>query len=326
VNHATRIASIRRAVILLALLASAAPAAYGQGVTLKYRWTKGESLTYRMGQQTATTVTGMPGISEVKLEQNMTIVLRITVEDVAADGTATLRQTFESVKMEMNGPMGRVSYDTAAPSSIANPMVQAMRQIFTGMVGASITIVQAADGSVRKVEGATKVMDQITKSAQSDPAAAAAAQGMKSILSDEAVQATLEQSFSKLPAAAVQPGETWQAQLAMGNETVGRVAGDVKFTLKAVEGAGEAAVAQIAVALTVTQDVAPPPAANGMIVKMGEGKGTGDIAFDVAKGRIVKSSMKTDTPSTMTMQGPDGNMATLQSKATTTMTMELVQK
>ena len=324
-NYATRILSMRRAVILLALLASAAPV-HAQGVTLKYRWTKGESLTYRMGQQTASTVTGMPGISEVKLEQNMVLMLKITAEDVAADGTATLSQTFESVKMDMSGPMGRVSYDTAAPSAIANPMVQALRQIFTGMVGASITIVQAPDGSVRKVEGATKVMDRIVKSAQGDPAAIAAAEGMKSILSDEAVKATLEQSFPKLPAAALQPGETWQAQLAMGNDTIGRVTGDVKFTLKAVEGAGDAATAQIAVALTVKQDVAPPPAANGMIVKMGEGKGTGDIAFDVAKGRIVKSSMKTDTPSTMTMQGPDGNMATLQSKATTTMTMELVQK
>ena len=161
-KHATRISSMRRAVILLALLASAAPA-HAQGVTLKYRWTKGESLTYRMVQQTVTTVTGMPGISEVKLEQGMSHVLKITAEDVAADGTATLRQTFESVKMEMNGPMGRVSYDTAAPSTIANPMVQAMRQILTGMVGAPITIVQASDGSVRKIEGATKMMDQITK-------------------------------------------------------------------------------------------------------------------------------------------------------------------
>jgi hypothetical protein len=325
VNHATRIPSIWRAVILLALLASAAPA-HAQGVTLRYRWTKGESLTYRMVQQTVSTITGMPGMTEVKLEQTMSQVLKITAEDVAADGTATLRQTFESVKMEMNGPMGRVSYDTAAPSSIANPMVQAMRQILTGMVGAPITIVQAPDGSVRKVEGATKMMDQITKGAASDPVAAAAAESMRVALSDEALQATLEQSFSKLPAAAVQPGETWQARLAMGNETIGRVTGDVKFTLKAVEGAGDAATAQIAVELTVKQDVAPPPAANGMTVKMAEGKGTGDIAFDLAKGRIVKSSMKTDTPSTMTMQGPDGNMATLQNKTMATVTMELVQK
>ncbi len=129
-----------------------------------------------------------------------------------------------------------------------------------------------------------------------------------------------------MPAAAVQAGDTWQAQLSMGNETVGKVAGDVKFTLKAVEGAGDAAVAQIAVALTVKQEVAPPPAPNGMTVKVGEGKGTGDISFDVAKGRIVKSTMKTDQPSTMTMQGPDGNMATMQNKTTTTMTLELVQK
>ena len=72
--------------------------------------------------------------------------------------------------------------------------------------------------------------------------------------------------------------------------------------------------------------MAPPPAANGMILRVGEGKGVGEILFDVAQGRIRKSSMKTDQPSTMSMQTPDGNTATMQNRTTTTVTMELVQK
>jgi hypothetical protein len=320
-----KVLTIRRSVILLALLLSAAPA-FAQGVTLRYRWVKGESLTYQMDLRTLSTVTGMPGISEMKLEQNMSQVLKITAEDVAPDGTATLRQTFESVKMELNGPMGRVAYDSAAPSAIANPMVQAMRQVFAGMVGASITIVQAPDGSVRKVEGATKMLEQITKSVQDDPAAAAAAQGLKAALSDEALKTTLEQSFSKLPANPVQAGETWQSQAAMGNETLGRVAGDVRFRLRSIDGAADAAVASIGVELTLKQEIAPPPAPNGMTVRVGEGKGVGEILFEVGKGRIRKSTMKTEQPSTMTVTGPDGTPATMQNRTTTTVTMELVQK
>jgi hypothetical protein len=85
-------------------------------------------------------------------------------------------------------------------------------------------------------------------------------------------------------------------------------------------------VAQVGVELTLKQEVAAPPAANGMVLKVLEGKGVGEIAFDVAKGRIRKSSMKTEQPSTMTMQAPDGSQVTMQNRTTTTVTMELVQK
>ena len=324
-NNVTRILSLRRAVILLALLVSTAPA-YGQGVSLRYRWTKGESLTYRIDLLTVSVVTGMPGTTERKLEQNMSQVLKFTAEEVAADGTATLRQTFELVKMEVNGPMGRIAYDTAAPSPRSNPMVQAMRQVFGGMVGASITVIAAPDGTVRKVEGATKMIEQITKAMQDDPAAARAAEGLKAAVSDEALRTTLEQSFSKLPANPVQQGDTWQSQLAMGNEMIGRVVGDLRFRLRSFEGAAEAAIAQVGVELHLKQEIAPPPAANGTVLKVLEGKGVGEIAFDVAKGQIRKSSMRTEQPSTMTMQTPDGGQVTMQNKTTTTVAMELVQK
>ena len=98
--------SLRRAVMLPALLAFATSAS-AQSVTLRYRWTKGESLTYRMVMQTSSSVTGMPGINEMKIDQTMTQVIKMTTVDVAEDGTATLRETFESLKMEMAGPMSR---------------------------------------------------------------------------------------------------------------------------------------------------------------------------------------------------------------------------
>ncbi len=312
-------------ILALSFVASAVPT-YAQGVTLRYRWTKGETLTYRVTSQTTSAVTGMPGINEMKIEQGMTQVIKITAEDVTPDGTATLRETFESVKMEMNGPMGRVSYDTAAPSSIANPMIQAMRQVLGAMVGASITVVQAADGTVRKVEGATKILEQMTKTMQEDPAAAAAAQGLKAAFSDEALKTTLEQSFSKLPTDPVKPGDTWPAKLAMGNEMIGRIVGSVVFTLKAIDGAADSGVAQIGVDLTLKQEVAPPPGPNGLVMKLGDARGAGSIVFDLAKGRIQKSTMETNMPSTMTMPAPDGSTATMQNKTTTTMTMELVEK
>ena len=45
---------------------------YAYLVMLRYRWTKGETLTYRMVLQTTSVVTGMPGISEMKIAQGLT--------------------------------------------------------------------------------------------------------------------------------------------------------------------------------------------------------------------------------------------------------------
>jgi hypothetical protein len=296
-------------------------------VTLRYRWIKGDSLTYRMSNQTNSAISGMPGGGEMTVEQSITQIMRITTEDVAADGTATLRQTFEAVKMEMNGPMGRVVYDSSAPDKTSNPMAAAMGKVMGALVGESIIVVTTPDGTVRRVEGASRILEKVMQSAASDPASAAAAQGLKSMLSDEALKGTLAQSFSKLPADPVKPGDTWTGQLAMGNEIMGRIAGVSTFTLKAIEGPADAPVARIAVALTLKQEVMPVQSGPaGMAIKLADSKGEGEILFSVAKGRIQRSTMRTEMPSTMTMTGPDGSPVTMRNRTTTTMTMELVEK
>ena len=125
-------------ILLLALLACTAPA-YAQGVTLRYRWTKGDTLTYRLEMHTNSLITGLRGMNDMKIDQGLSQVMKMTALDVAADGTATLRETFESVKLDMDGPGGRVSYDTAAPGRAANPMIQALRQTLDAIVGGAMT-------------------------------------------------------------------------------------------------------------------------------------------------------------------------------------------
>ena len=57
-------------ILLLALLAFTAPA-YAQGATLRYRWTKGDSLTYRLEMHTNSLITGMPGLNDMKIDQGL---------------------------------------------------------------------------------------------------------------------------------------------------------------------------------------------------------------------------------------------------------------
>ena len=321
-----RLSSLAPVLVLAVLVASAAPAA-AQTVTLRYRWTKGESSTYRLTSQTDTSVTGMPGASPMALGQTMTQVLKWTTEDVSPDGVATLRQTFQSIRMQISGPAGKVTYDTAAPNDNSNPMIGAMRRVLGAMAGESITVVMAADGTVTSIDGTSKILSRISANLPQDPGAEAITQGMKSILSDEAIKSTLAQSFAKLPDGPVKAGDSWRGQLTLAAEIVGKILGTSTFTLKAIEETADGSTARIAAALVLKQEsIAAPSGPANVVMTLGSSKGEGEILFDVTRGRIRRNTMRTDMPSVVSMTAPDGSPASVQNKTTTTTTMELVDK
>ena len=105
------------ALAVLVLLCVPVAAADAQTVTLRYRWTKGESRSYRMTTQTDSTITGMPSQAgapsgPLATSQTVTQVFNFTADEVGPDGSVTLRQTFQSVRMESTGPMGKVVVDS----------------------------------------------------------------------------------------------------------------------------------------------------------------------------------------------------------------------
>ena len=66
------------------------------------------------------------------------------------------------------------------------------------MAGESVLIEMAPDGTVRKVDGASRLADKLAAVMASDPAAGRAGQGFRSGLTDEALKSTLEQTFPRL--------------------------------------------------------------------------------------------------------------------------------
>src|SRR5258705_7331869 len=259
-----------------------------------------------MTTQTDTVLTGLPNAPGlVTTAQTMSQVLRLVAEDVAPDGTTTLRQTFQSIRVETTNPMGKFVVDTATSSSSQDPMAQSTRELMGAMVGESILIEMAPDGVVRRVDGASRIADKIGGMMAANPAFAAPGQGLKTSLSDAALKTTLEQTFPRLSLPPVKVGDTWTGQLAMGNTAIGRITGRSTFTLKAVEGTAEAPLARISVALVLKQDVVPPPSGPAsMVMTLGDARGAGEMLFAVTGGKIQRSTMRTDMPSTVAMNGP----------------------
>jgi hypothetical protein len=313
------------AAVVTALLPGLSGLTAAQEAPLRYRWTKGEEVRYRMSQESTATISGLPGgMADMTIDTLMSQVMKSVVEDVAADGTATIRQVYESVKMEVNSPMSRMSYDsTKKDNASADPTAQSM---FSVMIGESFLLVLSPSGEVQKVDGMSGIMEKVFKNLPQDPAAAAMLQGMRNSFSDDAMRATMSQGFLKFPDRALKVGDSWDSQFTVKNPMIGGITTSVNATLKGFEGSGADQVAKIVMKLTMKPDAgAGGTNPMGLEVKMGDGTGEGEMIFNVAKGRQQRAVNRMNTSLTMSGAGPDGSTLSMQTLVKATVTLELVQ-
>jgi hypothetical protein len=299
------------------------PALAQAQTTLQYHWKQGDVVTYKTTLETDSTASGIPGMSDVAFGQTMTQRIRLLAAAVAPDGAVTLHQTIEAVRVEMRTPMGKVGYDSEDPKSATRDEgAEALSKVFGGIVGGTLSVTMAPNGAIQRIDGVQKIVEKITQELPEGRAGAQMAQSLRTVMSDDSIRAALEQSFPRLPANPVKPGESWTSQVSLGGDVIGKITGTQTMTLNSAD----AASATIGVTLALKQESAPPVGPSGMTVKLGDGKGEGEMQFDVANGRIRKSTMRTDIPSTMNSVGPDGRPVTMKNTAKTTMTMEIVEK
>jgi hypothetical protein len=309
------------------LVAGASLSAFRQEVTLRYRWNKGETLRYRMTQQSTSTITGLPGgMGDITIEQTTAQVYRVAAKDVAADGTTTLDHVIESVKMEMDAPMGKMSFDSTQPAAASgNPMDDMLKTMLTPLSGAQFTMTLTPTGAVQKVEGITRTVEKMFASLPQDPQIQGMLSGLKANLSDEGMKGMFSQGFAQLPQQALKPGDTWKASFTIPNPAIGAMTTAIVSTLQGVEGSGADQVAKIATKLTITQDEgAKGQMPMGMSAKLGTATGEGEVMFDVAKGQARKGVTRLTMPLTISGPAPDGSTMNMQSLVKTTLTVEIV--
>jgi hypothetical protein len=314
------------AIVGLLSLSLTAVSAFRQEVKLAYQWPKGETLRYRVTQEVNTSMSGLPGMGDASFDQTTTQVLSIVAETIAPDGTTTLRQVIDSVRMEMGTPMGKMGFDSTNPTALQDP-TGLMKDMFSAMVGEPITVVAAPTGRIEKVEGMSAVMEKVLKKLPQNPGSGPIMDALKNSLSDEAMRGLLSQGFAQLPAKPVRMGETWTGELKTTNPAIGVLVTSMTSTLKSLEGSGDAQLAKVDLKLTMKQEAgsaAPNPL--GMTLKMGNAAGTGELTFNVPKGRVVRSSIVIDMPYAMSGTAPDGTAMNLTSKSKSTTTIEAMEK
>ena len=315
-----------RLVTTLAVLAGPVGSAFGQQVTLQYRWRKGDEVSYRFVEQTTTTtMSGLPGSGEVAVDTTFNQVIRTVVDDVAADGTATLHYVFHSARWEMKSPMGTIASDTVTSDSTApNSLAAVMNKVLSTLVGQSFVIVMSPNGQVQSVEGMNTVMEKVFKTLPADPSVAAMLDGLKNSFSEESTRGALAQGYGQLPDRPLAPGDTWNSRWTATHPVVGRLTTTNVSTLKSVETVGADSVATVTTNLAMTQDQPAPIGPSGLTMQSGS-SGESEMIFDVARGRLRRSTSRATMPMKMSGPGPDGNPMNIQAVVKSLFTMELVQ-
>jgi Family of unknown function (DUF6263) len=312
-----RVASIA---VLVAVLVDSS-SSYGQEATLRYRWVKGEEVRYRVSQQGTTTMSGLPGAGEMTVTQNSVQILRVSVDEAGPE-SATLRMTFEAVRMEMTTPMTKVVFDSAADKP-SDPLGMAM----AAMIGESITLVAAPTGHVTRVEGMSRILEKMTKTLPQSPGNAQVFGLLKTSMSDDMMSNMFSQGFAQFPDRAVKAGDSWSHEFNVSVPMVGTLSTTNTSTLKAIELSAGTSLARIATLVVMKQDANAAAAGfPGMTARLANGTAEGEVLFDITKGRVQRTSNNTDLPMSMSMTGPDGTQINAKSVTRTTMTMEIVEK
>jgi hypothetical protein len=307
------------AALLIACVAAVGlvQAASVQDVALRYRWTKGDTQQYRVQQESAVTMSNVPGMGEMNITTTITQMLEYSVADVAADGTGTVRVKFAAMKMGMNSPMGSMVWDSASPNAATDPISQMMAKSLSPLVGETITMSVSPAGAVSKIEGLAPIIAKIN-------AGMAGAQmqmpGMNSLMTEDSMRSMLEQSFAGLPERPVKVGESWSKDNTV-KMPFGTMTSAARLALQNVANG----VATITYKATNKVSVDSSAIGGGMNMSMGDGATDGEMAFDVKAGRIQKSTLRTTQPMTMNTTGPDGAAVSMNATTRTTMTVELVK-
>lgn len=316
---------LRSGAVLVVALALGA-SIFGQSVALRYRWTKGEALKYLIAQETALTMTGLPGMGDMAVTSKGTMSITMTPEDIAADGTATLKDRFDGMRLDVTTPMGSISIDSATPpTATPDPATAGALKVLHALVGETVTVVMAPTGAIKSVDGMTKISAKLkaTISDASDPTTTALQQALDVMMTDESFKGSVGQIFATLPDKAAAPGDTWQSELTAAG-AIGSTTSSSVFTMKGIDRVEGRELSRIAISQTVK--VAPGGMLGPMAVTAKDGKGDGELLFDHQRGRLVNGVVHVMLPLTLAMTAPDGTAITMQGESRSTIRTGLVDR
>jgi hypothetical protein len=290
-----------------------------QSGVLRFQWNKGETLRYRATTESNVLMSGLPG-GDMTVTNSLAQVQALMTESVAADGSATVRATTESVRLDIGTPMGTMSYDSTSKTPPTDPMVATMASMLSATIGHPIMVVFTPDGGVKSVTGGSAMIAKIKQKLTG--ADLESLGDLEAQMGDEALRAGFDQGLGSLPGKPVKTGDTWSTTIKVPNP-MGNMTVNSTFTMQGTQTVDGRELTKIGIASKITGGAGEM---GPMSTQLGNGNGDGEMFFDHKFGRIQRLVMRQTLPMTMSMAGPDGSPLTLGGQVRVTTTMALIEK
>ncbi len=266
----------------------------GDSVSLRLRLTSGVSrhLISTMDQTTSQTIMGQTR----EAHQVMRMGIRFDVEPGITEEAHRIRITYETVRVEMDNPMGHSVYDSSDPEG-ATP---AIARIYSAMVGRSVTMDLAPDGSVTGVDGLDSLVSAVVSSIPESPAMSRAEleKAMKDQLGDQVMSQAMRQAFAAMPVRSMSVGDSWTCPVDLGSSMpVHQLA---TWTVRSRKDG----VITLEMSGDMTTDSTTSVTLGPMKVRYAlKGTNKGTMEIDEATSWVIRSSSESDMSGTMTMEG-----------------------
>jgi hypothetical protein len=249
---------------------------------------KGKTFWQEMTTSTEQTMKVMT--MTVTQKQTQTFFVEWTTEKAEKDNY-TVKQKIIGVKMDIEIGGNKISYDsTNTKEQQQNPLTDFFKALVNQEFTLHITNTEKDGLKVTKVEGRDKFIENLSRAnPQLKPL-------LEAILSDKALEQMADPVFSALPpGGAVPKGDKWTRESKLNMGPIGKYTTNYDFTYKGTK----EGIATIDVSTKLKYE--PPDAAakekEGLPFKIVNATlatkqpGTGEVKFDVNKGRVKSSEM-----------------------------------
>lgn len=272
--------------LLLAALSALAPASIEDDpILLRWNLKSGEFLRYRvtMVQEMATSLPPEAGVEqEMAVEQEVAMVLRQEVREVAADGTASIDFGYEAVRIRVGGEEPR-SYDSTRTGEDAKENDDSLSEMLAPLLEVKLAMKLEPTGRIAEIEGIEAVLKQMLSAGESP----AMEKMLKEMLREDNLRRMME--VNVFPEEALAEGDSWQRVVAQDLPMLGRLEFAIVNELAGLEQRAGEPCARIAMEAKIALEAGEPTADSPMKLSMAESTGTGTMLFGVAAGRLFEN-------------------------------------
>ncbi len=241
---------------------------------LRWKFKSGETLKYAVQQQMQTEM--LFGGKKLNQTMRQTMGMSWDVSTVAANGDALVAQTVDRVQMKLEGgPLGNVQFDTDSSEEPTSPVVKSIAEVFRKIVGQQFRVTMKPTGKVQNVEVPESLKQQIESGSGASP----------SPLNEDTLKQMMEQSSVVLPDGPVSAGQMWESI-----QEVKLPFGTMRVTSSMTYEGRDAATGLAKISMKPTISVIPGEGAQAQI-GLKSSEGLGQVLFDTARGRIVRSTL-----------------------------------